>query len=268
MSTDWSKEILRTLGKVQKTIAPKVSCNMLYWFIMNKRVILCLVATMALLSVNSALADYTIVLKNGRQITVQNYREDAGIIKFFGLGGEIGIPKEQIRAILKPGESDRRGLNISELDASPRQPATAPARPPLSSARDVSPRPPSSEETKPVASAEEVKTYQKRLVEVTQKLESAKEEYFNATQGGGTASNVSKEGLRSWTMDFASRIHDSQKIPGGGGPSDTPPTPPYAPIYTPKEKELSDLRIKIDVLQKERDDLIQEMKSKNIPTGS
>jgi hypothetical protein len=36
----------------------------------------------------------------------------------------------------------------------------------------------------------------------------------------------------------------------------------------PKEKELSDLRIKIDGLQKERDHLIQEMKSKNIPTGS
>jgi hypothetical protein len=70
-------------------------------------------------------------------------------------------------------------------------------------------------------------------------------------------------------MDFASRIHDSQKAAsGGGGPSSTPPTPPYAPNYTAKEKELSDLRAEIDNLQKEWDSLIQEMKSKNIPTSN
>jgi hypothetical protein len=39
---------------------------------------------------------------------------------------------------------------------------------------------------------------------------------------------------------------------------------PYAPKYTTLEKELSDLRIEIDRLEKERNDLIQEMKSKNI----
>jgi hypothetical protein len=41
-----------------------------------------------------------------------------------------------------------------------------------------------------------------------------------------------------------------------------------APVYTPKEKELSNLRSQIDSLQKERDSLIQEMKSKNIPTAT
>jgi hypothetical protein len=68
-------------------------------------------------------------------------------------------------------------------------------------------------------------------------------------------------------MDLASRIHDSQKVPGGGGESSTPPTPPYAPAYTPKEKELSDLRAQVDRLQKERDTLIQEMKSRKIPAN-
>ena len=72
----------------------------------------------------------------------------------------------------------------------------------------------------------------------------------------------------SWAMDLASRISDSQKVPGGGGASSTPPTPPYAPNYTAKEKELSDLRTEIDKLQKERDSLIQEMKSKNISTSA
>jgi hypothetical protein len=216
--------------------------------------------------VSSAQAQHVIVLKNGRQITVQSYREEGSMIKFVGLGGEIGIPKDQIQAILKAGQTDRPGLSISEMETPSRQSAPAPQKPSPSSTRDVTP-PPSTGETKPLADLEEVKEYQKRLAEVSQNLEAAKQQYFDATQGGGTASNVSKEGIRSWAMDFASRIHDSQKVPGGGGPSSTPPTPPYAPNYTAKERELSDLRSQIDRLQKERAALIEEMKSKNIPTG-
>jgi hypothetical protein len=214
--------------------------------------------------VSSAQAQHVIVLKNGRQITVQSYREEGSMIKFVGLGGEIGIPKDQIQAILKPGQTDRRGLSISEMEASSRQSAPAPQKP-TPSTRDA--QAPSPAETKPLADPEEVKEYQKRLAEVSQQLETAKQQYFEATQGGGTASNVSKEGIRSWTMDIASRIHDSQKVPGGGGPSSTPPAHPYAPNYTAKERELSNLRSEIDRLQKERADLIEEMKSKNIPTG-
>ena len=218
--------------------------------------------------VGSAQAQHIIVLKNGRQITVQSYREEGSMIKFVGLGGEIGIPKDQVQAILKPGQTDRprAGLNISEMEASSRQSAPAPQKPTPSSTPDLA-RPSSSEETKPVADPEEVKEYQQRLAEVSEKLETAKQKYFDATQGGGMASNVSKEGMRSWAMDFASRIHDSQKVPGGGGPSSTPPAHPYAPNYTAKEKELSDLRIQIDGLEKERAALIAEMKNKNIPTG-
>jgi hypothetical protein len=216
--------------------------------------------------VSSAQAQHVIVLKNGRQITVQSYRDEGSMIKFVGLGGEIGIPKDQIQAILKAGQTDRPGLSISEMETPSRQSAPAPQKPSPSATRDVTP-PPSTGETKPLADPEEVKEYQKRLAEESQNLEAAKQEYFDATPGGGTASNVSKEGIRSWAMDFASRIHDSQKVPGGGGPSSTPPTPPYAPNYTAKERELSDLRSKIDRLQKERAALIEEMKSKNIPTG-
>jgi hypothetical protein len=216
---------------------------------------------------SSVQAQHVIVLKNGRQITVQSYREEGSMIKIVGLGGEIGIPKDQIQAILKPGqtERDRAGLSISEMEASSRQAAPAPRKPTPSSTRDISQ--PSPAETQPLADPEEVREYQQRLAEVSQKLEAARQKYFEATQGGGTASNVSKEGIRSWTMDFASRIHDSQKTPGGGGASSTPPTPPYNPNYTAKERELSDLRSEIDRLQKERAALIEEMKSKNIPTG-
>jgi hypothetical protein len=216
-------------------------------------------------SSGTAQAQSILVLKNGRQITVQSYREEGSMIKFNGLGGEIAIPKEQIQAIQKAGQSDRPGLSVAEMESAARRAASAPPQKPTPSpARDVT-QPPSPRDTEPIANAGEVKEYQKRLADVTQKLEAAKEKYFNATQGGGTASNVSKEGFRSWVMDFASRIHDSQKVPGGGGASSTPPTPPYTPNYTAKEKELSDLRAQIDSLQKERDSLIQEMKSKNIP---
>ena len=210
-------------------------------------------------------AQHVIVLKNGRQITVQSYREEGSMIKFNGLGGEIGLPKDQIKSILKPGQSNRPGVSIADLEAPARQPATAAQKTPPAAPNAAS-RPQSPSEPKPGPS-EESKEYQKRLAEVTRKLETANREYFDATQGGGTGANATKEGFRSWAMDLASRIHDSQKVPGGGGDSSTPPTPPYAPVYTAKERELSDLRAQIDRLQKERDTLLEEMKSRNIPTS-
>ena len=211
-------------------------------------------------------AQHVLVLKNGRRITVQSYRTEGTMIKFTGLGGEIAIAKDQVQAIEKVGQTNRSGLNLPELEAASRQSGGDSEKQKPSPARDET-APPRSQESAPVA-AGEAKEYQQRLADTTMKLEAAKEKYFNATQGGGTAENASNEGIMSWAMDFASRIHDSQKVPGGGGPSDTPPARPYAPIYTPKEKELSDLRLKIDTLQKEQDSLIQEMKSKNIPTDT
>lgn len=234
---------------------------------MKRRLLLPLVTTLISFSALPASADYTLVLKNGRRITVQSYREEGSTIKIHGLGGELGIPKDQIQTILKAGATETQGLSISNLDASARQapaPTKKPGPTPSVDAKDaVGPR-----ETKSPADIEEEKEYQKRLAEVTQKLEAAKQEYFNATQGGSSSANVSKEGFRAVAADIGSRIRDSQKVPGGGGPPDTPPMPPYAPTYTPREKQISDLRAQVDALQKERDNLIEEMKSKNIPTGA
>ena len=212
-----------------------------------------------------ARADYTVVLKNGRRITAQNYREEGSMIKIRGLGGEFGIAKDQVETILKAGQTERQGLNITTLDASSSQ-VSSPAQKPSPAASPATQKPSKAGASSTPEISDEAREYQKRLAEVTQKLATAKQEYINATQGGGTASNVSKEGMLAWAMDLASRIHDSQKVPGGGGLSDTPPTPPYAPKYTPTERELSDLRIRIDTLERERDSLIDEMKSKNIPT--
>src|SRR2546428_6684828 len=68
-----------------------------------------------------AQAPHVIVLKNGRQITLPSYREEGSMIKFACLGGEIGIPKDQIQAILKPGRTDRTGVSISGCVAASRQ---------------------------------------------------------------------------------------------------------------------------------------------------
>jgi len=42
-------------------------------------------------------ADYTVVLKNGRRMTVQSYREEGGTIKVTALGGELGIPRSKLK---------------------------------------------------------------------------------------------------------------------------------------------------------------------------
>lgn len=213
--------------------------------------------------VGLANAQYVVVLKNGRQLTVQSYREEGSTVKIQGLGGELGIPKEQIQSISKSGQTDRPGLNLSNMENSSRS-APVPAKPipsaPASRPSELSGAP----DADSGVNAEEEKEYRRRLAEVTQKLETARKRYIEVSQGGSTGSNVSRDGLRAWTMDLASRIHDSQKVPGGGPPAGTPPMQPYAPQYTPLERELSDLRIEIDRLEKERNDLIQEMKSKNI----
>ncbi len=175
------------------------------------------------------------------------------MVKIHGLGGEFGIPKDQIQAILKAGQTQQPGLSISDLEASAR-PSSAPAQKPApASSQDVA-QPSSQGETKPAVNDAEEKEYQKRLAEVTQKLEAAKHDYFKATQGGGPSSSATKDGYRALTADLMSRLKDRR----GASPSE----------YEPQEKELSDLRNQIDRLEKERDALIQEMQNKNYRTGS
>lgn len=240
---------------------------MLYFRSMKTHITFALAAVMISYSALPALADYTLVLKNGRRITVQSYREEGSMVKIHGLGGEIAIPKDQIQSILKAGTTEPQGLSIPDLDTAARR-TPPPVQKPSSTPSGDAPGAVGPDETKATVSVEEEKEYQKRLAEVTQKLEAAKQEYFNATQGGGSSSNVNKEGFSGWVADLGSRIRDSQKVPGGGGPASTPPMPPYGPTYTPREKQISDLRIRVDTLQKERDNLVEEMKSKNIPTGT
>ena len=206
-------------------------------------------------------AQYVVVLKNGRQLTVQSYREEGSTVKIHGLGGELGIPKEQIQSISKSGQNDRPGLNLNNLENASRSAPVAakptPSAPP-SGPSGVS----GSTDANSGVNADEEKEYRQRLAEVTQKLESARKRYLDASSAGNTGAKFDKEGIKDWTADLASRIQDSQKA--GGGPASTPLAWSFPAPYTPKAKELSDMRMDIDKLEKERNDLIQEMKSKNI----
>src|SRR4030095_3935054 len=114
---------------------------------MGKRFKLLLLAVPLCSWAGLAWADYTLVLKNGRRITVQSYREEGRMIKFRGLGGNIGISKDQIQSIQKadPGEPT---LDQTQLQGSAAVPQT-PERPPIL------------EEEK----AKEEKEYQQKLIE-------------------------------------------------------------------------------------------------------
>ena len=201
------------------------------------------------------------VLKNGRQLTVQSYREEGSTVKIQGLGGELGIPKEQIQSISRSRQNDRPGLNLNSLENASRS-SPAATKPPIGASAS---RP--NEISVPIdsdsgANLEEEKEYRRRLAEITQKLESARKLYLEASSAGNTGAKFDKEGIKDWTADLASRIQDSQKA--GGGPTSTPLAWSFPAPYTPKAKELSDMRMNIEKLEKERNELIQEMKSKNI----
>src|SRR6266496_744046 len=92
--------------------------DVVYCQIMTGRPTFLLLFGVFYLLVVPAFADYTLILKNGRRITVQSYREEGGTIKFQGLGGEIGIEKNQIQAIRKAGEDEKPTLNLTRPEPS------------------------------------------------------------------------------------------------------------------------------------------------------
>jgi len=60
-----------------------------------------LILLFALIISASAFADYKIILKNGREFVVEEYKESGDKIKFFRGGGEIELDKASIKDIKK-----------------------------------------------------------------------------------------------------------------------------------------------------------------------
>lgn len=231
-------------------------------------------ALVALFSWSGTLfAQYTLVLKNGRRITVQNYREEGGMIKFQGLGGEIGLAKDQIKAILKLGEKEERGMVVPGAEAI--RVAPAEAKPEATEAATpktaAEPKPEekglSPEQKKAQERAEEEKEYQKRVRELTDRLKSVRDSYLLATRGSTSPEPTllhTEEAIKARTDQLMSRLRDREHNPAA--PRDTVDAP--LPAYSTTQKEMSDLKNQIQQLEKERGRLIEEMKQKNFDTGS
>lgn len=229
-------------------------------------------------------AEYVLVLKNGRQITVQSYREEGSMIKFQGFGGEIGIAKDQLQTIRKIGAEGPLGLNIM----GPAEPV--PARSPESA--QLKPETAAAEEpggTEDEREREEGE-YLQKLSDLTERLKEAQDRYSQAVRGSTSTDPsllTSEEQLRARTDDIISRALDAQYKPSDPAgtklvtpspfsslpptiteinpPSAAPPSPTInLPPYTPRQKELSDLRSQALQLEKEREKLIEEIKQKKI----
>ncbi len=250
------------------------------------------------------LAEYALVLKNGRRIVVESYREERGMVKFPGFGGEIGIAKEQIQTILTVGEGETRRTVIPGGESSlPGGPAVREeANKPASGIGKVGERPQGKAQTPEdklsEERAKEEKEYLRKVEEITEQIKAASQRYAVATRGNSGPEPsffTSPEAFSGQQDDLISRLRDAQHNPLG--PSDAeppkfltpspfsgvPPTtteisPPLVgpgpradfplPSYTAKQKELSELRNQIGQLTQERERLIQQMRDKNFDTGS
>jgi hypothetical protein len=219
-------------------------------------------------------ADYTLILKNGQRITVQNYREEGRMIKFQALGGDIGISKDQVQSIQKadPGEP---ALQQSQVQK--------PAVGPQSAERSLT-----LEEEK----AKEEKEYQQKLLEVTARLKEARDRYSQLLRGTTSPEPtqlVTEEQTKAAQADVISRFRDATSNPSEPAPvrlltpspfSSLPPTiteefPPARPPttyenlpVTETQRELNEARNRAIELEKEREKLIDEMRQKNMSIGS
>jgi len=252
-------------------------------------------------------ADYTLILKNGRTVNVETYKEEGGRIIFSSYGGEISIAKEDVQSIIPAIEG------LATRPVSP-QSEVVPAKPPEpgpgeekfarprqkqgmegmkdeSLATKLTP-----EEIKAAERAEEERQYRIKVKEVTAQIKALRDRLAVANRRSpGPEPSIldSQEAIRARTADLNSRLKDAARNtagPGGRGdvrleqPSPftgAPPTtidlkpgrvtkrvhPPLTP-YSPKEKQLSQLRGQILALEKQRDRLIQEMRDRNFNTAS
>jgi len=241
-----------------------------------KRLIIFYSATAALLLYNLPLfADYTIVLKNGRRFNVQNFREEAGIVKLHGFGGEISIPKDQIQTI-KPAvgakfstEAPLRSAPVTvPKDRVPALEQTNPAPQNLTENQ----RGEAKEITKPDVKED---AYRQLIKKIDDQLKELRGRYAAETRGNTGVEPflfTTEEAFRGHQEDLLSRLRDAQYKAQGlpsGGEAQSPPfstNPP--PAYTEKQKLLSDLRKQITELESERERVIAEMKRNDMDTSS
>jgi hypothetical protein len=217
-------------------------------------------------------AQYVLVLKNGRQITVQSYREEGSMIKFSGMGGEVAIGKDQVESVRRAGEADR---SLAVDRATPSAPPQAPSTIVKPAAVRPSTPPPVTDDQIAKNRAEEEKLYKDKVKQLTEQLRELRERYSLITRGNkGPEPSffTTEEAFRGHQEDLLSRLRDAQFKAQGLPSGSNATSPPFSlnppPAYSEKQKELSDLRTRIGELENNRRRLIEEMQVKNFDTGS
>lgn len=215
-------------------------CRNIKWYILpvnGRNQLLLLVAGLLVACPGPLYAEYTLVLKNGRRVTVESYREEGGMIKFRGLGGEIGISREQIQSILKAGEPQSRGMSLSGTERTPVEPATTGQEEKLEASKSPTGQAKGEgkeggatpgqdkvltpEEKLAEERAKEEKEYQSKVSQLTEQIKAARDRYAIATRGSSGPEPTllnSEEAIKARTDDLISRLRDAQYNPSG--PSD------------------------------------------------
>ena len=253
----------------------------------------------------SLFADYTIVLKNGGRITVKSYREDKEMVKFHGLGGEIGIARQQIQSILQASKTEPQGIVIAAIENSPSAPEAMVNL--LTSEEKLGQVPALPKVRRFTLKDKEEKEDQKMLDVNTGAIKSRTELHWLITRGAIDPRPMLLETLKALQGridDLNSRIKDAQYNPArarGTGVVNLTTYSMFAgrktiirlrhegvfrtgrvnvrrvrtrrvgvllPGYSPGERELSKLRNQLHQLYEERKRLIQDMKHKGTFTGS
>jgi len=226
--------------------------------------------------IHLAQAQHVIVLKNGRQITVQSYRDEGSMIRFSGLGGEIAISKDQVQSIRRASAGDGAGPASLAVDRVPAA-STPQGAPAPTKTADVKPSGPTVSADEQIAQkrAEEEKAYQQKIKELTDQLRELRDRYAattRGTQGSDPSFFTTEEAFRGHQEDLLSRLRDAQNRAQGLETGNAAKSPPFSldppPAYSAKQKELSDLRSRMIQLEGEREKLIDEMKAKNFDAGS
>jgi len=212
-------------------------------------------------SVAPLFADYTLILKNGRTVTVEAYKEEGDMIIFSSYGGEISIAKEEVQSIIP----DVEGLATRQVSP---QTEVVPGEPPeLGPGEEKLARPGQEQgmegmKDEPLATKEKVltpeeiraeerakeeKEYKTRIEEITEQIKAMRARYVIVIE----ESTDPKPNRTSWILGNRLISPEAGKR-----------------LLADKGGKLSGLRKQIFRLTNERERLIQETRQKNFAIGS
>jgi len=169
--------------------------------------------------VRPALADYTIIFKDGRTITVEDYKEEGGMIVLSRYGGQISIAREVVRSIIPAVKGMEAKLSLppagevpgltAEIDPG-KEEAQAPKEP-APKEKVLTP-----EEIHARNRDKEAKEYQSIYKEIQDQIRFKTKRYWEITRGTSNPNPMllKLSVLNARIDDLQSRLKDAQYYPG------------------------------------------------------